>query len=140
MEPDEPGALQPKGKSRLVQVVLYVYWLTIFILSHIPKVNVPRGWKVSGSMHHFGAYVVLTLLIFLNAGLIRRMSLRAKKTWLLIGVVIAYGVLDEFLQYFVPGRDANLMDLVVDVVACLLCVGLLFITQRLYWRIRPQGK
>ena len=140
MERGEPGAGRPKGKSRLALLVLCVYWLTIFILSHLPKDYVPSGWKVSGKFHHLGAYVVLTFLVFLNAGLIRNVSLRFKKTWLMIGVVIAYGALDEFLQAFIPGRRGSPRDWAVDVIACLLCVGMLLLSQRLWPETGPQGK
>ncbi len=134
MAPDKPRSIRPIGKSRLSLVVLYVYWLIIFILSHIPKDHVPPGWTVSGKTLHFGAYFVLTLLVFVNAGLIHRTSLRSKKTWSMIGVVIAYGALDEFLQLFIQGRRGSPLDWAVDVAACLLCVGLLLLAQRLWHR------
>lgn len=132
MEPGEPKAIPPTGKSRLALIVLCGYWLTIFILSHLPKVYVPPGWSVSGKLNHMGAYVVLTLLVFLNAGIIRQISLRSKKTWLMSAVVIAYGALDEFLQTLIPGRHGSPLDWAVDVVACMLCVGLLLLRQRLW--------
>ena len=134
MAPDKPRSMRPTGKSRLTLVILYVYWLTIFVLSHIPRDYVPSGWTVSGKLHHLVAYFVLTLLVFINAELIGRASLRSKKTWLMIGVVIAYGALDEFLQVFIPGRHGSHLDWAVDVVACLLCVGLLLLAQRLWCR------
>ena len=140
MVPDGPRPVRPTGKSRLALMVLSIYWVSIFILSHIPKDYVPFGWTVSGKTHHLVAYFVLTLLVFINAGLIGGASLRSKKTWLMIGVVIAYGALDEFLQTFIQGRDGSPLDWVVDVVGCLLCVGLLLLAQRLCYRIWPQGK
>ncbi len=140
MDPDEPRPVRQRGKSRLALVVLSIYWVSIFILSHIPRDSVPPGWTVSGKLHHLVAYFVLTLLVFINAGLIGRASLRSKKTWRMIGVVTAYGALDEFLQTFIQGRDGNPLDWAVDVVGCLLCVGLLLLAQLLCSRIWLQGK
>ena len=140
MEPGKPRPVRQTGKSRLALVVLSIYWVGIFIASHIPRSHVPSGWKVSGKLHHLVAYFVLTVLVFINAGLIRRASLCSKKTWLMVSVIIAYAALDEFLQVFVPGRDGSPLDWAVDVVACLLCVGLLRLTQLLCYRIWPQGK
>ncbi len=134
MDPDEPRPVRQRGKSKLALVVLSIYWVSIFILSHIPRDYVPSGWTVSGKTHHLVAYFVLTLLVFINAGLIGRASLRSKKTWLMIGVVIAYGALDEFLQVFIPGRHGSHLDWAVDVAACLLCVGVLLLAQRLWPR------
>ncbi len=108
-------------------VLLCVYWPTIFILSHIPKQSVPKGWTVSGAPIHFLAYFGLTLLVFAAAGLVRRTYLRCRKTWLLVGLVGCYGGLDEILQVFIDGRRGSFEDWLVDVVACLLCVGLLWL-------------
>ncbi len=140
MDPDKLRPMRQTGKSRLALVVLSIYWVSIFILSHIPRDYVPSGWTVSGKTHHLVAYFVLTLLVFINAGLIRKTSLRSKKTWLMIGVVIAYGALDEFLQTFIQGRHGSHLDWAVDVVGCLLCVGLLWLAQRLCYRVWPQGR
>ena len=83
-------------------------------------------------MFHLGAYFALTLLVFVNAELILRTSLRSKKTWLMIGVVVAYGAIDEFLQLFIPGRHGSLLDWAVDVAACFLCVAVLLLAQQLW--------
>ncbi|NIA06305.1 MAG: hypothetical protein GWP14_01480 [Actinobacteria bacterium] len=112
-------------RSRLALVGLCVYWPTIFIISHIPKDYVPKNVTVSGVGVHLGAYFVLTLLVFLNAGLGHNTHLRSKKTWLLVGAIAAYAALDEFVQSFIQGRSGNIIDWTVDMSACLLCVGLL---------------
>ena len=127
MEPGKPRSVRQTGKSRLALVVLSIYWVGIFIASHIPKSHVPKGWEVSGARVHAGAYFVLALLVFVNAGLFRRVYLTSKKTWLLVGVIAAYAGLDEFLQVFAEGRDGSPVDWVIDVAACLFCVGLLWV-------------
>ena len=127
MEPGKPRSVRQTGKSRLALVILCVYWVGIFIASHIPKPYVPKGWDVSGMRLHAGAYFVLALLVFVNAGLFRRVYLTSKKTWLLVGVIAAYAGLDEFLQVFAEGRNGSPVDWVIDVAACLFCVGLLWV-------------
>ena len=112
-------------------MVLSIYWVGIFIASHIPKSYVPKGWSVSGARVHAGAYFVLTLLVFANAGFLRRASLRAKKTWMLVGLIGAYAGLDEFLQNFIPGRDGSPVDWAIDMAGCLFCVGLLWVLGQL---------
>ena len=116
---------QSSRKSRLALIGLCVYWPGIFIISHIPKDYVPKNVTVSGASVHLVAYFVLTLLVFLNAGLGHDIHLRSKKTWLLVGVIAAYAALDEFLQFYIKGRDGNPFDWAVDMSACLFCVGLL---------------
>ena len=136
MEPGKPRSVGQTGKSRLALVILCVYWVGIFIASHIPKQHVPPGWHVSGKFLHLGAYFVLTLLVFINAGLVRRASLRSKKTWLMVGIIVGYAGLDELLQLFIPGRAGSAIDWALDITACMLCVGLLWLAERL----RARGK
>lgn len=114
-------------KSRLALVALCLYWPTIFLISHIPKRYVPKNVEISGTIVHLGAYFILTLLIFLNAGLLCSTSLRSKKTWFLAGVIAVYAAVDELLQLFVPGRYGSLTDWTIDVAACLFCIVLLAI-------------
>jgi len=127
MQKGKPTSVRQTGKSRLALVILCVYWAGIFIASHIPKSYVPKGWDVSGMGLHAGAYFVLALLVFVNAGLVHRVYLTSKKTWLLIGLIAAYAGLDEFLQLFIPGRAGSPVDWLIDVAACLFCVGLLWV-------------
>ena len=132
MDQREPRVVGQRGKSRLGLVVLCVYWVGIFIVSHIPKDHVPEGWDVSGVRLHAGAYFLLTLLVFANAGFFRQGGLGWKKTWLLVGLIGAYAGLDEFLQVFIQGRSGSAVDWAVDVAACLLCVGLLWVVRQLW--------
>ena len=125
LEERRTGRVQRGRKSRLALAGLCVYWPAIFVISHIPKEHVPKNVPVSGRAVHLVAYFVLTLLLFLNAGLARRASFRSKKTWTLIVIIAAYAALDEFVQHFIPGRYGSSIDWAVDVCACLLCVGLL---------------
>ena len=139
MDRREPRVVGQGGKSRLGLVVLCVYWVGIFIASHIPKEHVPKGVDLSGVHRHIGAYFVLTLLVFANAGFFRQGGLGWKKTWLLVGLIGAYAGLDEFLQKF-TGRSGSVIDWAVDVGACLLCVGLLWVSGRLWLTGRRAGR
>lgn len=136
----EPSSLGHTGRYRLALIVLIIYWVGIFIVSHIPKLHVPKDVPVSGALLHAAAYFVLTLLLFANAGLLRRASLRAKKTWLLVGLIGAYAGLDELLQNFVQGRDGSIVDWAVDMASCLFCVGLLWVLGRLWLTGRRAGR
>jgi len=121
----QKGLARRVHKSRLALIALCLYWPTIFIISHIPKRFVPPDVEVSGKVLHIAAYFVLTLLVFLNAGLICSTSLRLKKTWLLVGLIAAYAAVDELLQLYIEGRHGSPVDWTTDMVACLFCVGLL---------------
>lgn len=134
MERAEPGPMGLRGRFRWLWGVLCVYWVGIFIISHIPKSSVPAGWCVSGVLRHVGAYSVLTVLLFTNAGYFGKVGPGSKKVWFLVGVIGAYAALDEVLQLFVEGRSGKPIDWAVDMAACLVCVGLLWVVRRLWYR------
>ncbi|MGB5540538.1 MAG: VanZ family protein, partial [Gammaproteobacteria bacterium] len=49
-----------------------------------------------------------------------------------------YGVLDEIHQYFVPGRQADVLDVLADVSGGLLGAGLMFLLLRRYAPVTAQ--
>lgn len=49
-------------------------------------------------------------------------------------VAIVYGAIDEWHQWFVPGRHADVLDLVADALGVVLAVGLACLVGRLFGR------
>ncbi|HMI82984.1 MAG TPA: VanZ family protein [Polyangiaceae bacterium] len=91
--------------------------LVIFALSSIPGGSFPTSKLLSyDKLLHAGVYSILGGFTFL--ALPRSWSLRPSVLVLLAGVITtAYGFTDEFHQLFVPGRSADLRDVLAD------CVG-----------------
>jgi VanZ family protein len=95
----------------------------IFIFSAQPTLpSVPGRWDLllKKTMHAL-AYGVLTALVmralrghWSDDGVIRLVS---------ISVSLAYALSDEYHQTFVPGRDGNLIDVVVDTVGIAGAIG-----------------
>jgi VanZ family protein len=86
----------------------------LFALSSIPitqPANIPHLDKVE----HVIAYTLLGLAYYnaASAGGLRRGKLLAAVTW---GATVLYGLSDEFHQSFVPGRTADLDDILADSV------------------------
>ena len=87
----------------------------IFYLSSLP--NIPylsHGWysAVRDVAGHFTVYAVLAVLwerALAGAGVSR------PARWALV-IAVVYGVSDEFHQSFVPGRNADLLDVVTDTI------------------------
>lgn len=114
------------GDSRLATTLRWIpalLWMAgIFWLSSREALPSPPGlsYAVGAVIAHFMAYLILTLLLLFalaDSGLPRGRML------LVAGAIAGlYGLSDEFHQYFVPGRDASIEDLIVDLagVACAL--------------------
>lgn len=98
------------------------YMAALFMASSGPGVPLPpgRNWD---KVLHAGAYAVLAALA---AWALTRGRLRAA-TWpvLLAACLISvlYGATDEFHQSFVPGRDADVLDLFADALGAVAAAG-----------------
>lgn len=105
---------------------------TIWWLSDRQTLPKPPGltteiWSYLG---HIGMFGLLGLAIWWALGLNGRL-LDRERSWYAIGIATAYGVLDEFHQSFVPGRDPGALDVAADFVGAALAV---MIVPRLYRR------
>jgi len=127
--------LSPDNRSRfttLSKIALGLFWLALFVGTHLPvdtELLPPEG---RDKFAHFGAYFTLALLV--------------ATTWQLAGgflsprhlvfawiAVVAYGAVDEITQIPV-GRDCDIWDWTAD--ACGAAAGLLIfvLARRLFAR------
>jgi VanZ family protein len=93
-----------------VVLLLSAYWIVIFAGTHVPG-TVLGGSLASDKLVHFAAYAGLG---FLLASVINGLQ-PSWRRYLLAGIILAcYGVVDELGQIPIPGRTAELGDLVAD--------------------------
>lgn len=93
-------------------VPVALYMAAIFYVSSLPEPPpIPTG---SDKPLHLSAYFGLTIVVIraVAGGLARRIGIRTAVVALLIA--IGYGVTDEVHQMFVPGRSADVYDLLSD--------------------------
>lgn len=116
----------PFGSTRL----LLAYWLSIFVLTHIPgspsSGGVPSGYHLD-KIAHFAAFYVLTLFLL---PWIR--SFRSIGSWayvISLAIVAAYAAADEVTQSFVPHRCPDIKDWCADLGGYVAAV----VTYR-YWQ------
>lgn len=123
--------------SRLTSVQMgAIGWaLLIFVLSSLPKLpTIPTGFRPIDKLAHFTEYFVFGVLL---AGAFAQSSghhlmRRSLVTAGLLG--LAYAVLDEFHQKFVPGRFATVEDAIADALGIAVA---LFVYQA--WHRRRMG-
>jgi hypothetical protein len=90
--------------------LFFITLFTIFYLSFAPHVDVGPDFDQADKIKHAAAFSVLTLLYMLGfGGGFFKISIRMA----LIGVFI------EVVQYFLPYRDASILDIMADSVGIL---------------------
>jgi VanZ family protein len=91
-----------KQKNKLFLVLFIILIIAITVLSLLPPKSGLELGK-SDKINHFLAYAILSL----NFGFI---STKIRSYFIGIPFLIAYGLLMEFFQGFVPGRDPSFYD------------------------------
>lgn len=81
--------------------LIVVIGLTSFPLKTIPEVSTFGVDK----LFHFFLFSVLMLFYFLGFG---------KKSWKVLFFFGLFAAINEFSQYYIPGRDVNTYDLVFN--------------------------
>jgi VanZ family protein len=101
---------------------IILYCLLIFIQSSYPSIKSVPELPYSDKVLHFFAYALLGAL-FLRAFKTSRIK---NKVTLIVTLSILlsslYGISDEIHQHFVPYRDADLVDVLADMLGAVMGV------------------
>ncbi|SMC76717.1 VanZ like family protein [Desulfocicer vacuolatum DSM 3385] len=93
---------------------LVIYLIAIFVQSCFPSPEVLQDVDLSDKLLHLGGYALLGAL---TVRMLKR-ELAARPPWKIIVLAAAagtiYGISDELHQALVPGRSADVMDVVAD--------------------------
>ena len=117
---------------RWILLVLAVYWITLFIGTHVPLGEVEGLPEHSDKGMHFGAYAGLAFLLGLWIGAGRPM--RWRHYLMVFGIVAAYGLLDELLQIPLESRTADVYDFIADCIGATIGLGALFVVRTVFSR------
>lgn len=105
---------------RTVSLILAMYWVAIFVATHLPSSNLPK--LSSDKLYHLIAFSGLSFLLAWAVPIGKRAMIGH---CFLVGVVVVlYGCFDEWSQQFSAGRQGDVYDLIADTCGCF--VGLLF--------------
>lgn len=103
-----------------------IWAFLILVVSSIPRLAPPPlGLTFTDKIAHFSEYLVLgvlSLYAFFKSGYGGRNSFKAAFL-----ICAAFGILDEFHQYLIPGRTVEILDMVANVSGSLAGVGLTLI-------------
>lgn len=123
--------MHTKNRNMLVYwLPLAVYCAAIFVQSSRPASVALSGWYAGDKLLHLVGYSVLGALSVRAMGTLK---LRENQ-YLLVAVsilfCILYGISDEIHQYFVPSRQADVMDALFDGLGGALGVVLYLFTEK----------
>lgn len=118
MEPSSAGARLKAGwRAAFVVVLVGATWI---LLTPRPP---PSGTSVAGSD------LVKHAILFALLASLAAFAFPRRRSWTIVGALIAYGVAIEILQPL-TGRDASALDAVADAVGALAVVVVRLVTRR----------
>jgi VanZ family protein len=109
-----------KQSTRLLFLALAIAWAgAIFYLSSKSSIHTPTLFPGQDKLFHLIAFGVLA---FFSLGALRPAAsgYHSAQVWLTVVLVTLYGLLDEFHQYYVPGRTVEFYDILADASGGLL--------------------
>ena len=114
--------LMPGGKIKIF--VPAVLWAIIMLtVSSVPYLSTPSiGFDFEDKFAHSGEYAVFGILLAFGFS---RLNWGWKKV-LLISVAVAavFGILDELHQVLIPGRQADVFDILADMAGAIGAIGI----------------
>ena len=111
-------------RRRVRRLFQFLFWLPLAACTYLALVPEPPEhpvFRLSDVFLHAGAFVYLS-----GALVLAQYDLPATKGGVYgrtFALMIAYGILLELLQSFIPERSAELKDLLVDVVGIVIGLG-----------------
>jgi len=102
---------------------LILYCLAIYIQSGHPSPKSIPDVQFLDKILHFGAYCVLGILFFRAYDSLAFKDHKNLLVLISIASAIIYGISDEIHQYFVPFRQADIMDVIANSIGsiCGVC-------------------
>ena len=120
----------PQGYIRTGFLLAALSWAgLIFYLSSQPSIETPALFPGEDKLFHLIAFGILGFLP-MGALQVSHQGYPTRQVWLVALAVMLYGILDEFHQYFVPVRSADVYDALADAIGGLLGAW------TIYWLVR----
>lgn len=117
---------------RVATVLLVIFWMTMFVGTHLPRVPMPHVSNID-KLFHFGGFAGLS---FLMAWAIPTQYGRPRWNVLVAALVsVGYAAIDEFSQIPV-GRTADVLDWLADTAGVIAGLSAYLVTRTLLQRSR----
>lgn len=115
---------------RIASACLVLYWIAIFVGTHIPGPSVPN--LGNDKLMHLGAFGGLAFLV---AWALPTREGRAHIQGLItLVLIVGYAMIDEVTQNFIPGRNCSLGDFIADAIGAVMGLTAYFVTKAMLVR------
>jgi VanZ family protein len=104
-----------------VLIAVTIFWLSNATHPEFPHIGIEWEDKIAHSLAYFIFGISLIMFLLSNT----KWDSRNKIAIVTIIIGALYGFSDELHQYFIPGRDAEFLDWVADIVG--ISISLIFI-------------
>jgi len=119
-------------RQKVTIILLVFYWLSFFVLAHIPEPGFVSKAGVSDKGLHFLAYLILVFLLWFAVSPDQKVVWRKAVVWWVFIALTGYGVVDELLQGF-TGRNCDVRDMVANLAGTL--AGLILFSVFTFWPV-----
>lgn len=96
------------SRRRFIWIALAIYWLALFIATHLPPRHVPPV-PVNDKIEHFVGFAILAIV--LSLAMSRASTPRTLA--IILAICLIYGAIDEWTQPLI-GRTCELNDWLAD--------------------------
>ena len=129
---DQPAKTDGHRISSFLKMVatpaIAVYWLALYVGTHIPNPDMLIGPHVSDKVLHFSAYFGLYLVLAVRIRIVHEAWPTMRQTVILAAMTSLYSAFDEITQGIpIINRHPDIMDAVADcagVVTAIFVVGI----------------
>ena len=104
----------------VLRIIFVAYWITLFGLTHLPKLPAYPGPRYKDKFAHAAAYALLVRLAVAAWPLGPGSAARSAANW--FAVLSSYAAVDELLQPLV-GRSCTLGDWLADTAGVALAIA-----------------
>ena len=108
-----------------------LYWLAMFAATHLPLQTTPKGDPYSlDKLEHVAAFSILSVLL---CGMGFAIGIPHRLLYLgVLGVITAYGAIDEVSQSLVRDRTPDVLDWLADIAGAVLGIVAFVAIRRIY--------
>jgi len=114
--------LLEKYRVYLVYIPLVLYGIILVILTILPENDAIKS-NSPDKFYHFGAYGLLSFILYFTLFFQNKILIFKKYTAVFTLLFTSlFGTLNELNQIFIPGRSANIFDVIANFLGSLLTV------------------